>query len=78
MKIADFVICSRCGVCLAAIEKDGGQARAVVNLNCIDSHQNWSKKSCPVDFDNDNETGRVQRHQKNWMPVQIIKKQEQN
>ena len=74
MKIADFIICARCGVCLAAIEKEGDQARAVINLNCLDYDKDWSESSIPTDFGQDNPEDRMDRHQKNWMPVQIIRK----
>ncbi len=72
MKLADFVICPRCGVCVAAIKDDDSQPRAVVNLNCLDYDWDWSKNTISMDFDSDSKTERSDRHQQNWMPFKII------
>ena len=69
-RTADFLICRRCGVFIAAISEAAG-TRAVVNVNCLEDRADFN--AVPVMHNFDGETGatRSSRHAANWMPATV-------
>ncbi len=69
LKTADFLICKRCGVYLAAVMTEGGKAYATVNINTLDFLERFRKKPVTVSYDGENEVERIARRKANWTPV---------
>lgn len=68
---ADFLICPRCGVVIAATCESDGRTIGVFNLNCLDADQNWSARAQGVDYDGERTDDRLARRDANWMPVEL-------
>ncbi|MBD2841947.1 GFA family protein [Erythrobacter rubeus] len=68
---ADFLICPRCGVVVAAICKSDGKTIGVFNLNCLEAHQDWPAQAQDVNYDGEELQNRVERRAANWMPVSL-------
>ena len=69
LKTADFLICKRCGVYLAAVMAAGGKSYAVVNINTLDFRERFRKEPATVSYDGESEAERIARRKANWTPV---------
>lgn len=67
-RTADFIICRRCGVFIAAISEAAG-TRAVVNANCLDDRARFTSVPALHDFEGETGETRSARHARNWMPA---------
>ncbi len=66
---ADFLICADCGVYLAAVLADDDGAWAVLNINVLEARTAFSRTPEPMNFDAEDEAGRVARRKARWTPV---------
>ncbi len=69
LKTADFLICKRCGVYLAAVMTEGDKSYATVNISTFDFLERFRKKPATVSYDGENEAERIARRKANWTPV---------
>jgi hypothetical protein len=67
----DFLICRRCGVFIAAVSETASEARAVVNVNCLNDRDRFTSVPVVHDFEGETIEARVSRHAANWMPALI-------
>jgi hypothetical protein len=68
---ADYLVCRRCGIYVAAIcEMTVGQ-RAVVNVNCLDDRASFTQAPNTTDYDGETTAARLSRRASNWMPALI-------
>lgn len=65
---ADFLICARCGVLLAAVTVEQAP-RAVLNLRCADSAMIADLPVQPVSHDGESGEQRAARRHQRWTPV---------
>lgn len=70
-KTADFILCPKCGVVVAATCAIDGSDYAVFNLNVLDVERDWAASAQPVDFDGEGTGDRLSRRAKSWMPVTL-------
>jgi hypothetical protein len=70
---ADFVICSRCGSCLAAVQQAGSGSIAVLNLNAFDDPHDELEGE-PMDFDGETVGTRTDRRKAHWTRIEIIER----
>ena len=70
-KTADFLICPRCGVVIAATCKIEDREIGVFNLNCLDAERDWSVLAQGVDYEGEQSGDRLARRAQNWMPVKL-------
>ena len=71
-RTCDFLLCSRCGVFVAAVTNaEGSSPRAVVNVNCLAERARFPEISAMHDFDGETVEGRLARRNANWMPAII-------
>jgi len=75
LKTADFLICKRCGVYLAAVMTEGGTSYATVNISTFDFLARFKKKPVIVSYDGESEAERRARRRKNWTPVVAFSEQ---
>jgi hypothetical protein len=67
---AEFLVCSRCGVYVAARLRDNERVFAVVNANTLDVP--LEQKAEPVDYEGETIEQRVQRRRSRWTPAVVV------
>jgi hypothetical protein len=72
LKTADFLVCSNCGVYVAAVLSSGGMAYATLNVNTFDSAHGLTQAARPVTYDGQTEQTRIERRRASWTPVSQI------
>lgn len=70
-RTADFVICRRCGVFIAAISNLSTEPYAVVNVNCLDDRAFFTAPATMHEFQNETLDARTSRRTANWMPAVV-------
>jgi hypothetical protein len=71
-RTCDFLICSQCGVFIAAVsDADEPSPLAVLNVNCLDDRARFSEEPAMHDFDSETLESRLTRRSANWMPAVI-------
>jgi hypothetical protein len=68
-RTADYVICRRCGVYVAAMCATRSGLRAVVNVNCLDDRAAFTSAPAAPDYDGESTEARLERRTANWMPA---------
>jgi hypothetical protein len=69
-RTCDFLLCSRCGVFIAAVsDADEQSPRAVLNVNCLKDRARFSETPAMHDFDGETLETRLTRRRVNWMPT---------
>ncbi|MGO8919908.1 MAG: GFA family protein [Stellaceae bacterium] len=67
---ADYLICRRCGVYVAALCETASGLRAVVNVNSLDDRAAFDRAPSLPDYDGETAEARLARRARNWMPAQ--------
>jgi hypothetical protein len=70
-RTADFVICCRCEVFIAAISDLETAPRAVVNVNCLDDRARFTALTTMHEFQSETFEARASRRTANWMPAVV-------
>jgi hypothetical protein len=70
-KSADYLVCRRCGIYVAAICATTAGQRAVVNVNCLDDRASFTQSPNATDYDGETTEARLARRASNWMPALI-------
>lgn len=68
---AEFFVCKRCGVYVAAVMADGDQAFATLIVNAFDAHERFTQPAMPVDYDAEDAAARRQRRRARWTPATV-------
>ena len=71
MRTADFLICHRCGVFIAAVSDLETVPRAVVNANCLDDRAHFTVLATMHEFQGETLEARTSRRAANWMPAAV-------
>src|SRR5215469_6754151 len=58
---ADYIVCRRCGVYVAAICETTAGTRAVVNINCLADRASFTQVPSPPDYEGESVEGRLSR-----------------
>ncbi len=69
LRIADFLVCARCGVYIGALMGDGGQSWFTVNVNSFRRPPADDFPVAPVDYDGEDIPARIARRKAKWTPV---------
>lgn len=69
LRTADYLVCGRCGVYVAAVMEAEGGAHAVVMVRALDDAKRFSKPARPVDFDDEAPDERMARRRRTWTPA---------
>jgi hypothetical protein len=70
-RTADYVVCRRCGVYVAAVCETSSGLRAVINTNCLDDRAAFTQTPTAPDYEGENTAARLARRASNWMPVTV-------
>ena len=72
-RTADYLVCRRCGVYVAALCEMGAGLRAVVNVNALDDRAAFTRPPSVVDYDGETAEAKLARRAENWMPARMIR-----
>ena len=64
---ADFVLCARCGVIIAALMAEAERTTGVLNLHSADASERFTRPPNHLDFDGESIEARRTRRRKFWM-----------
>ncbi|MDD9877710.1 MAG: hypothetical protein OXR84_09755 [Magnetovibrio sp.] len=70
-RAADFLVCGRCGVYVAAVMEDGADVFATLIVNAFDNHQDFTRLDEPVSYAGEDEAGRRRRRREKWTPAAL-------
>jgi hypothetical protein len=70
-RTADYVVCRRCGVYVAAVCETPAGTRAVVNVNCLADRSAFTQPPSAPDYDGETDAARLARRAANWMPATV-------
>ena len=70
-RTADYMICRRCGVYVAAVCETAAGTRAVVNINCLSDRAAFTQQPGSTNYDGETEATRLSRRATNWMPAMV-------
>jgi hypothetical protein len=70
-RTADFILCRRCGVYIAAVCEIDAGTRAVVNVNCLNDRTAFTSVPTVSQYDGESTKARLSRRAVNWMPAVI-------
>jgi len=71
-KTADYLVCGRCGVYVAAVLTEEGSSYATVNINTVESSERFTQPPVPVCYDGETETERRARRRQKWTPAVVM------
>lgn len=69
-KVADYLICGRCGVYVGALAEIDGRAYVTLNLNAFDDPQ-ADLEAAPVSYDGEGAAAKADRRRSRWTPVRL-------
>jgi hypothetical protein len=70
-RTADYILCRRCGVYIAALCETSAGTRAVVNTNCLVDRASFSQVPAATDYDGETVAERLSRRAAKWMPAVV-------
>lgn len=72
--LADFLLCRRCGVFVAAFEpgEEGETGRAVINLNVLADAGSFTSPPARMDYDGEDAAARRARRARAWTPATLV------
>jgi hypothetical protein len=73
LRSADYFVCRRCGVYVAAICETTAGTRAVVNVNSLADRAYFTSVPAASDYDGETAEARLSRRSTKWMPA-IVKR----
>jgi hypothetical protein len=72
LNTADYLVCGRCGVYVAAVLTDQRSSFATVNINTFESSERFNQPPVPVSYDGETETDRRARRREKWTPAVLM------
>src|SRR5438270_3713654 len=68
---ADFLVCARCGVYVAAVLTDGGRSWATVNTLVFDDQSPFQRDAVSVSYEAESAAERIARRKLHWTPAEV-------
>jgi hypothetical protein len=69
---ADYYLCGRCGVYVAAVMPDDGDWYAVAIINAFEDSARFTRTQILSDYSAEDEAGRRQRRRERWTPAEFV------
>lgn len=69
LRTAAYLLCRNCGVYVAAVTLDKATPRALVIVNALESHEDFTRTPLAVSYDGEDRAARVKRRREGWTPV---------
>ena len=70
---ADFLVCGRCGIYVAAVMTESGGAWATVNVNALEPADAFARPATPVSYDGETADERRARRRARWTPAMVLR-----
>ena len=71
LRTADYLVCARCGVYLAAVLEADGKLFATLNVNVLDERDAFTAAAEPVAYDGETAESRIARRRRQWTPTTL-------
>jgi hypothetical protein len=71
LRTADFFVCARCGVYVAAVCDTPAGLKTVVNIRALADFARFTATLRPVSYEGEDVAGRLARRAARWMPVEV-------
>lgn len=71
LKTADFYVCARCGVYVAAVCETPAGMKCVVNVRALADRARFTAAPRPVDYEGETAAQRLARRAERWMPFEM-------
>lgn len=68
-RTADYLVCGRCGVYVAAVVEEEGRAHAVIMVRVLDDGELFTQAAVPMDFGGETPEERTARRRRTWTPA---------
>jgi hypothetical protein len=68
-RTADFLICGRCGIYVAAVMQSPRGRFAVINVNVLEPRPPDLAQPTPMDYERETVDNRTARREQRWTPV---------
>ncbi|TMB10920.1 MAG: aldehyde-activating protein [Deltaproteobacteria bacterium] len=72
LETADFLVCTRCGIYVAAVMEEGSGSYATVNVNTLDAVDRFTRPATPVTYEGESAAERSARRKARWTPAVIV------
>ena len=72
LETADFLVCTRCGIYVAAVMTEGARCWATVNVNILDAVDRLTQPATPVTYEGESAPERAARRKARWTPAVIV------
>jgi len=72
LRTADFLVCGRCGIYVAAVMSEGAGCWATVNINTLDVVDRFTQPATPVTYEGESAAQRAARRRARWTPAVIV------
>jgi hypothetical protein len=72
LKLADFLLCSRCGTYLGAYMEDDGRAYGVLNICALRERDRFGTPLL-MRYDGETVVTRLQRRRERWTPARLLR-----
>ena len=72
LETADFLVCRRCGIYVAAVMNEGAGCWATVNVNTLDVVDRFAQPATPVTYEGESAAQRTARRRARWTPAVIV------
>lgn len=69
LRTADFLVCARCGIYVAAVMTEDDGAWATLNANTFEDPDRFAREAEPVDYEGETDAQRRARRRTRWTPV---------
>ena len=69
LEITDFLLCTECGVYVAALMQIDGKRYASINANVLEAQRLLQQPARPVDYSGENTAQRLARRKRYWTPA---------
>lgn len=73
LRTADYMICRRCGVYVAAIIETAQGLRSTLNVNVLDCRDAFDPDPPAVDYSGETREQRVARRADHWTPTTVVR-----
>ena len=68
---ADYLLCGRCGVYVAAVLAEGDELYGIAIVNALDDAASFTQSPKPADYSAEGEAARRRRRRARWTPAEI-------
>ena len=69
LKLADFLICAKCGIYVGATMREDDRQYAIVNANTLDEVARLTQAATNMDYDGEDAARRQARRASRWSPA---------